>query len=190
MPIQIFDPRRRPRRGSIKYAPRPKSLAGLRLGLVDNTKHNSDQLLLRIAVDSRERARRQDAHHPQEAQLGRRAARRNHRGVQIQLRRRRRGRRRLRVVLVGQCARQYRFRTARDSLGVDHHAAVQAHGPRHGQDLGPSRFPFPRDAAPDRQPRRRGARSARAGDRAGGGEAAAGRPEGVAFGPRQQTHGA
>ena len=28
---------------------RPKSLAGLRVGLVDNTKHNSDQLLLRIA---------------------------------------------------------------------------------------------------------------------------------------------
>ena len=27
----------------------PESLAGLRIGLVDNTKHNSDQLLLRIA---------------------------------------------------------------------------------------------------------------------------------------------
>ena len=30
--------------------PRPKSLIGLRIGLVDNTKHNSNELLLRIAV--------------------------------------------------------------------------------------------------------------------------------------------
>ena len=49
MPIQIFDPTTEATPRSIKYAPRPKSLAGLRLGLVDNTKHNSDQLLLRIA---------------------------------------------------------------------------------------------------------------------------------------------
>ena len=32
------------------FVPRPKSLEGLRIGLVDNTKHNSDQLLLRIAA--------------------------------------------------------------------------------------------------------------------------------------------
>ncbi len=49
MPIQIFDPTTEATARSINYAPRPKSLAGLRLGLVDNTKHNSDQLLLRIA---------------------------------------------------------------------------------------------------------------------------------------------
>ena len=50
MTIRIFDPTIEPRPGRhINYAPRPKSLAGLRVGLVDNSKFNSDQLLLRIA---------------------------------------------------------------------------------------------------------------------------------------------
>jgi len=49
MTIQIFDPTTEVAGRRIAYAPRPKSLAGLRIGLVDNTKHNSDQLLLRIA---------------------------------------------------------------------------------------------------------------------------------------------
>ena len=50
MPIQIFDPTTEAKARTIHYAPRPQSLAGLRIGLVDNTKHNSDQLLLRIAA--------------------------------------------------------------------------------------------------------------------------------------------
>lgn len=50
MTIQIFDPTIEPATGRhIAYAPRPKSLAGLRVGLVDNSKFNSDQLLARIA---------------------------------------------------------------------------------------------------------------------------------------------
>jgi hypothetical protein len=49
MSIQIFDPTTEATPRTINYAARPKSLSGLRLGLVDNTKHNSDQLLLRIA---------------------------------------------------------------------------------------------------------------------------------------------
>ncbi len=49
MSIQIYDPTTEATGRRIAYAPRPKSLAGLRVGLVDNTKHNSDQLLLRIA---------------------------------------------------------------------------------------------------------------------------------------------
>ncbi|MCC7486047.1 MAG: hypothetical protein IT529_13825 [Burkholderiales bacterium] len=49
MPIQIFDPTTEATARRIAYAPRPSSLAGLRVGLIDNTKHNSDQLLLRIA---------------------------------------------------------------------------------------------------------------------------------------------
>lgn len=49
MTVQIFDPTIEPKRRKIAYVPRPKSLAGLRVGLVDNSKHNSDQLLLRIA---------------------------------------------------------------------------------------------------------------------------------------------
>ena len=50
MPIQIFDPTTETKKRSMSFAPRPKSLAGQRIGLVDNTKHNSDQLLLRIAA--------------------------------------------------------------------------------------------------------------------------------------------
>lgn len=49
MAIQIYDPTTEVTGRRIAYAARPKSLAGLRIGLVDNTKHNSDQLLLRIA---------------------------------------------------------------------------------------------------------------------------------------------
>jgi hypothetical protein len=49
MPIQILDPTTEVGARRIAYVPRPQSLEGLRIGLVDNTKHNSDQLLLRIA---------------------------------------------------------------------------------------------------------------------------------------------
>ena len=49
MTIQIYDPTTEVAGRRIAYKQRPKSLAGLRIGLVDNTKHNSDQLLLRIA---------------------------------------------------------------------------------------------------------------------------------------------
>ena len=50
MTIRIFDPTTEAaQERRIAYAPRPKSLAGLRIGLVDNSKFNSDQLLLRIA---------------------------------------------------------------------------------------------------------------------------------------------
>lgn len=50
MTIQIYDPTTEAAARRIAYAPRPKSLKGLRVGLVDNTKHNSDALLLRIAA--------------------------------------------------------------------------------------------------------------------------------------------
>ena len=50
MALEIFDPTTEATGRSIAYVPRPKALAGLRLGLVDNTKRNSDQLLLRIAA--------------------------------------------------------------------------------------------------------------------------------------------
>ena len=49
MTVQIYDPTIEAKGRKISYAPRPKSLAGLRVGLVDNSKHNSDQLLMRIA---------------------------------------------------------------------------------------------------------------------------------------------
>lgn len=50
MAIQIYDPTTEVSARRMNYAPRPKSLKGLRIGLVDNSKHNSDQLLLRIAA--------------------------------------------------------------------------------------------------------------------------------------------
>ena len=49
MTVQIYDPTVEAKGRKIDYVPRPKSLAGLRVGLVDNSKHNSDQLLARIA---------------------------------------------------------------------------------------------------------------------------------------------
>ncbi|MDP2398174.1 MAG: hypothetical protein Q8M53_07460 [Burkholderiales bacterium] len=49
MSIQIYDPTTEVNSRKINFVPRPKSLKGLRVGLVDNTKHNSDQLLMRIA---------------------------------------------------------------------------------------------------------------------------------------------
>jgi hypothetical protein len=49
MSIEIYDPTLEVSASRIAYAPRPASLQGLTIGLVDNTKFNSDQLLLRIA---------------------------------------------------------------------------------------------------------------------------------------------
>ncbi len=49
MAIQIFDPTTEVAERHIAFVRRPQSLKGARIGLVDNTKHNSDQLLLRIA---------------------------------------------------------------------------------------------------------------------------------------------
>jgi hypothetical protein len=50
MTVQIYDPTIEAKGRRINYAPRPKSLEGLRVGLVDNSKFNSDQLLTRIAA--------------------------------------------------------------------------------------------------------------------------------------------
>ena len=49
MAVQIYDPTTEATERHINFVRRPQSLAGLRIGLVDNTKHNSDELLLRIA---------------------------------------------------------------------------------------------------------------------------------------------
>jgi hypothetical protein len=47
--IRVFDPTSRIAERQIRLAPRPPSLRGLRIGLVENTKYNSSKLLLRIA---------------------------------------------------------------------------------------------------------------------------------------------
>ena len=49
MAMEIFDPSTSPEKETIEYAPRPRDLKGLRVGLVENTKFNSDKLLLKIA---------------------------------------------------------------------------------------------------------------------------------------------
>ena len=48
--IRVFDPTSRNAEQEIRLAPRPASLRGLRIGLVENTKYNSSTLLLRIAA--------------------------------------------------------------------------------------------------------------------------------------------
>lgn len=46
--FEILDPTVEPRKQPLTYVPRPDSLKGKRIGLVENTKFNSDQLLVRI----------------------------------------------------------------------------------------------------------------------------------------------
>lgn len=48
--LRVFDPTTEPKEEAIAYGPRPESLRNLRIGLVDNTKHHSDKLLIRIAL--------------------------------------------------------------------------------------------------------------------------------------------
>jgi hypothetical protein len=47
--MKLFDPTTPPAARALTLARRPTSLAGLRLGLVDNTKFNSDTLLGKLA---------------------------------------------------------------------------------------------------------------------------------------------
>jgi len=48
--IRVYDPTSGNSEQGIRLAPRPGSLRGLRIGLVENTKYNSGALLLRIAA--------------------------------------------------------------------------------------------------------------------------------------------
>ena len=47
--MKLFDPTSGPVQREVEVAKRPASLKGLRLGLVDNTKFNSDTLLRKLA---------------------------------------------------------------------------------------------------------------------------------------------
>lgn len=49
MAPELFDPTITPQEEAFAYAPRPASLEGLRVGLVENTKHNSEALLRKVA---------------------------------------------------------------------------------------------------------------------------------------------
>jgi len=46
--IRVFDPTTTPKEQALCYAPRPTTLQGKKVGLVENTKYNSDTLLLKI----------------------------------------------------------------------------------------------------------------------------------------------
>jgi len=46
--FEVLDPTVEARQQPLTYVPRPDSLKGKRIGLVENTKFNSDQLLSRI----------------------------------------------------------------------------------------------------------------------------------------------
>ena len=46
--FEILDPTVEPRRQPLTYVARPDSLKGKRIGLVENTKYNSDKLLMKI----------------------------------------------------------------------------------------------------------------------------------------------
>ena len=46
--IEILDPTCEPGPQAIAYAPRPATLQGKRIGLVENTKFNSDKLLAKV----------------------------------------------------------------------------------------------------------------------------------------------
>ncbi|HEV8438516.1 MAG TPA: hypothetical protein VGT40_10510 [Methylomirabilota bacterium] len=50
MSVKIFDPTAPPASRPVALAPRPAALAGLRVGLVENTKFNADTLLLKLAA--------------------------------------------------------------------------------------------------------------------------------------------
>lgn len=53
--MKLFDPTSKPVERTVVLAPRPQSPRGLRLGLVDNTKFNSDTLLRKLAERLAER---------------------------------------------------------------------------------------------------------------------------------------
>lgn len=47
--MDLFDPTISTERSGIAYVPRPKSLKGLKVGLVENTKFNSEIILRKVA---------------------------------------------------------------------------------------------------------------------------------------------
>ena len=50
MALQVFDPTTEAKEQPMAFVPRSESLRNVRIGLVENTKYNSDKLLLRIAA--------------------------------------------------------------------------------------------------------------------------------------------
>lgn len=55
MALKLFDPTSRPAARAASLAPRPLRLEGLRIGLVENTKINSEVILRKLAERLRQR---------------------------------------------------------------------------------------------------------------------------------------
>ena len=53
--MKLFDPTSSPRERSVSLAPRPRDLTGLRVGLIENTKFNSDVILRKLGEQLVER---------------------------------------------------------------------------------------------------------------------------------------
>jgi hypothetical protein len=47
--MKLFDPTASPVEREVAFAPRPRALRGLRVGLVENTKFNADAILAKLA---------------------------------------------------------------------------------------------------------------------------------------------
>ena len=60
--MKLFDPTSPPSPRAASLAPRPARLEGLRIGLVENTKMNSDTILLKLADRLRQRCAMQVTH--------------------------------------------------------------------------------------------------------------------------------
>ena len=146
-----FDPGAAP----LLMAARPVDLRGGRLGLLDNSKANSDAILWAIARLLDDEFEFANIYYAPQAQRLAAAPSRNagRPASQRRLRHRRRGR--LRRLLVGQSARRNYSGTPGHPRGHHHHQRVRHHCPRLHPADGRPRFPLPDVSAPHHQCQRR-----------------------------------
>jgi len=152
MSAPLFDPTAAPVSREVKIAPRPLRLDGLRIGLVENTKFNSDVLLRRLADRLGRRHGMTLARMVRKRSPSHEVGRGRARGAPSSERLRRLGNRRLRVVLVEQCARRDPLRASGRAGHRDRDRTLPSYGRSDGVELGHVGLPLPRRAAPDRQP--------------------------------------
>src|SRR5947208_2315277 len=170
----------------VAAADRVLAAAGLAGGQAGGADREHEVQLRQAAAadrsDPQGRARHRGMDDVPQAQRQRAGARGDHRGDQDIRRRHGRRDRRLRVLLVGQCARRNSAGASRHPLGLDRDRRVREDGQGDGRAVGAHLLQVPGDAASDRQSQRCGAGPTRTRDRAGNREAAAERA-GIAFRP-------
>ena len=138
--IGILDPTIATAKEHIDYVPRPQSLKGLRIGLVENTKKNSEAVLQRLAEKLASAYGMQVevlVHKPQRAPL---------KDEQLEElkgpNRFRHRRRRLRGVLLGQSARRTDTRKSRHSRDSADHRCIRGDGQEMAELWGVPGFRF------------------------------------------------